>query len=78
MAKQAADDRDVSLGGGAQVARMYLNEGLIDEMVISLAPILLGTGERLFEHTGNNLHGLELVQTIATKGVVHLKFARAR
>jgi len=77
QAKRAAGGRDVALGGGAQVAQMYLNEGLIDVMEISLVPILLGTGARLFEHTGNQLRGLKLVRTVATQDVVHLKFERS-
>jgi hypothetical protein len=39
-------------------------------------PILLGGGERLFENVGTDLHGLELVRTVAAPGVTHLKFAR--
>jgi len=77
QAKVAAGGCDVSLGGGAQVARGYLREGLIDEMTISLVPILLGSGERLFDDTGEDLQGLELVRTIATRDVIHLRFARA-
>jgi hypothetical protein len=40
-------------------------------------PILLGSGERLFEGVGDDLHGLELVRTVATPTVTHLKFARS-
>jgi hypothetical protein len=45
-------------------------------MEISLAPTLLGSGERLFEGVGDDLHGLELVRTVAAPKVAHLKFAR--
>jgi dihydrofolate reductase len=76
QARQAAAGKDVSLGGGASVARQYLVAGLVDEMNISLVPILLGRGERLFEGTGDNLDGLELVRTIAAPGVTHLRFTR--
>lgn len=76
QAKQAAGGKDVSLGGGASVANQYLAAGLVDEMEINLAPILLGSGERLFTGLGDNLHGLKLVRTIATPSVVHLKFAK--
>lgn len=75
-AREAAGDKDVSLGGGANVARQLLAAGLVDEMVISLAPTLLGRGERLFEGVGDDLHGLALVRTIATPTVTHLKLAR--
>jgi dihydrofolate reductase len=66
----------VSLAGGAKAARQYLVAGLVDQMQISLVPTLLGTGERLFEGVGDDLHGLELVQTVAAPKVTHLKFAR--
>jgi len=76
QARLAADGKDVALAGGASVAGQYLAAGLVDEMEISLVPILLGSGERLFEGVGDNLHGLELVRTVAAPDVVHLKFVR--
>jgi len=75
-ARRAAGGRDVSLAGGANAARQYLAAGLVDEMEISLVPTLLGSGERLFEDVGDDLHGLELVRTVAAPQVTHLKFAR--
>jgi len=77
LARRAAGGKDVSLAGGASAAQQYLAAGLVDEMEINLAPTLLGSGERLFERTGDNLRGLRLVRTIATPKVVHLKFAKA-
>jgi dihydrofolate reductase len=76
QAFHAAAGKDVSLGGGANVARQYFMAGLVDEMDLSLAPTLLGSGERLFDGAGDNLHGLHLVRTVAAPNVVHLKFAR--
>ena len=75
-ARKAAAERDIVLGGGANVGRQYLNAGLVDEMELSLVPTLLGTGERLFAGTGDDLHSLRLVRTIATPAATHLKFAR--
>jgi hypothetical protein len=46
-------------------------------MLISLVPILLGDGERLFDGVGDDLHGLELAETVATPNVTHLKFRRS-
>ncbi len=77
QARHAAAGLDVALGGGAKSAQAYLKAGLVDEMEISLVPTLLGSGERLFDAVGDNLHGLELVRTISTKQVTHLKFARS-
>jgi dihydrofolate reductase len=76
QARRAAEGKDVSLAGGASAAQQYLVAGLVDEMEINLVPILLGRGERLFENVGSDLHGLELVQTVAAPNVTHLKFAR--
>jgi dihydrofolate reductase len=76
QARRAAGGKDVSLGGGASAARQYLVAGLVDEMQISLVPTLLGSGERLFDGAGDDLHRLELVRTVAAPGVTHLRFAR--
>jgi len=76
QARKAAGGKDVGLSGGAQAAQQYLAAGLVDEMEIHQVPILLGSGERLFDQVGTNLHGLALVRTIAAPNVTHLKFAR--
>jgi dihydrofolate reductase len=76
QARNAAGGKDISLAGGAKACVQYLKAGLVDEMEINLAPTLLGSGERLFDGAGEDLHGLKLVRTIATPAVVHLKFSR--
>jgi dihydrofolate reductase len=76
QARRAAGGKDISLAGGARTAQQYLAAGLLDEMEISVVPTLLGSGERLFDGVGDELHGLELVRTVATPKVTHLKFAR--
>jgi dihydrofolate reductase len=76
LAMRAAGGKDVSLAGGANAAQQYLAAGLVDEMEINLAPTLLGSGERLFDGVGDNLHGLDLVRTVAAPKVTHLKFAK--
>lgn len=75
QARRAAGDKDVALAGGASAARQYLNAGLVDEMELHVAPILLGAGERLLDGV-RELHGLRLVRTVAAPGVAHLKLAR--
>jgi dihydrofolate reductase len=76
QARDAAGGKDVSLAGGANAAGQYLAAGLVDEMEIHLVPTLLGSGERLFEGVGDDLHGLKLVRTVAAPQATHLKFAR--
>ena len=55
--------------------QQYIKAKDVDELQISLVPILLGAGERLFEGI-SELPGLELTRTVATPEVIHLKFAR--
>jgi dihydrofolate reductase len=76
QARRAAGGRDVALGGGASIGRQYLAAGLVDELVLSVVPALLGRGERLFDGAGDDLHGLELTRTIPAPGVVHLVLER--
>jgi dihydrofolate reductase len=76
QARRAARGKDVSLAGGAKAAQEYLAANLVDEMEISFVPTLLGSGEQLFDGVGDDLHGLELVRTVATSQVTHLKFAK--
>jgi dihydrofolate reductase len=76
LARRAASGKDVALAGGANIAQQYLNAGLVDEMQLHIAPILLGSGQRLFDGV-KDLHGLALVQTVAAPNVTHLKFVRA-
>ncbi len=75
QARGVANGKDVSLAGGAKASQQYLKAGLVDQMEINLVPILLGSGERLFDGVGD-LHGMKLVRTVAMPNVTHLKFAR--
>src|ERR687883_1635912 len=53
QARAAAGDRDVSIAGGASTIRQYLAAGLIDELRLHVAPLLLGAGERLLDGLGD-------------------------
>jgi dihydrofolate reductase len=48
-ARKAAGDKDVSIGGGGSVIRQGLDAGIVDELAIIVAPVILGGGKRLFE-----------------------------
>ena len=76
QARRAAGDRDVVIGGGANVIQQYLAAGLVDEFELHVAPILLGAGERLLGNVGNLR--VEQVRAIEAPGVTHLKYKVVR
>jgi dihydrofolate reductase len=73
-AREAADGKDVTLLGGAQVVNQYLGAGLLDELELHVVPILLGGGARLFEDVGGAEVQLEQVRAVEAPGVTHLKY----
>jgi dihydrofolate reductase len=76
QALEAADGNDVRLGGGAATIQQYLRAGLIDEMHLAIAPILLGSGERLFDRLGGGPEGYEIVEHVCSPSVIHVRLAR--
>jgi dihydrofolate reductase len=74
QAVAAAAGKDVVLGGGASVVRQYLAAGLVDEVGVSLVPVFLGSGERLFEGLGDAGLKLERVRAVEAPGVTHLTY----
>jgi dihydrofolate reductase len=72
QAKAAAGEKTVHIGGGADVAQQYLRAGLLDEMQIHVAPVLLGGGVRLFDEGANAK--LELTRTIESPLVTHISY----
>ena len=78
QAREAAGGKDVVIAGGAEAIRQYLAAGLVDELSISLAPVLLGGGERLFDGLGDAAIALEQVDVIAAPGVTHLRYRVVR
>lgn len=75
---EAARGKDVRLGGGAATVRQYLRARLIDEMHVAIAPILLGGGERLFDHLDGAEKDYECVELVSSRSVVHARFAKIR
>ena len=73
----AADGNDVRLGGGATTIQQYLRAGLIDDAHLVVVPILLGSGERLFEQVGGGPGDYECVEHVASPCVVHVRLVRA-
>jgi dihydrofolate reductase len=73
---EAAGGGDVRLGGGVATIQQYLRAGLIDEMHLVIVPILLGGGERLFDHLEGGPAGYERVELVSSPAVAHVRFAR--
>jgi dihydrofolate reductase len=72
QARAAAGDRDVAIAGGAATVNQYLAAGLIDELRLHVAPLILGAGERLFAGVADV--DLELVAGRSTELVTHLTY----
>ena len=75
-ARDAARDKDVRIGGGANTIQQYLRAGLIDEMHFAISPVLLGRGERLFEGVDARALGYECVQSVASENATHVVLRR--
>ena len=71
-AREAAAGRDVRIGGGPNTIQQYLREGLIDELHIAIAPVLLGSGARLFEGVDLRTLGYECVEFAAAEKATHV------
>ncbi len=72
MAKTAAGEKDIAIAGGANTINQYLAAGLIDELWLHIAPVILGKGQRLFIDTPD-LH-LKPVESRTTELVTHIKY----
>ncbi|WP_420122977.1 dihydrofolate reductase family protein [Nakamurella sp.] len=75
-ATAAAGGLDVRIGGGAGTARAFLQAGLVDDLHVAIAPVLLGRGTRLWD----GLRGLDLTHQVRTEvaesGTTHVTFTR--
>jgi dihydrofolate reductase len=76
QARKAAGSRDIAVAGGAQTARQYLSAGLIDELRLHIAPIVLGAGERPLDGVANLK--LEPTEVGGTSLVTHVRYQVTR
>lgn len=72
QARRAADGKDVRLGGGVATVRAYLRAGLVDEMHLAIAPVLLGSGESLLEGLNLQKMGFRCVSHVPTRSATHI------
>jgi dihydrofolate reductase len=78
QAMAAAGDKDVQIHGGGSVVSQYLRAGLLDELAVHVAPVLLGSGSRLLDDVpAGKLETLETVKSPAT-GVTYIRYAIVR
>ncbi len=77
-AVDAAHGKDIRLGGGAATMRQYLQAGLIDEMHLVISPVLVGSGERLFEGVDAPALGYQVAEQIATPGAMHIFLSKRK
>ena len=74
VAKDAAGGKDVAVLGGADVIRQLADAGLLDELRLHLAHVLLADGTRLFDRIDTNRVTLERTCVVDAPGVTHLTF----
>jgi dihydrofolate reductase len=75
-AVDAAKGQDVRLGGGVATIQQYLRAGLVDEMHLVISPVLLGSGERLFQGINIPELGYQLSSHVPTPGAPHVVLTR--
>ncbi|MGH6838705.1 MAG: dihydrofolate reductase family protein [Methylocella sp.] len=77
-AKEAANGREIRLGGGVATIKQYLREGLVDEMHVAISPVLLGAGESLFSAIDMPKLGYQRTEHVPTAGTTHVVLKRNR
>lgn len=78
QAKESAGGQDVMLWGGAEIINQYLAAGLLDELELHIAPVLLGAGARLFDNLGGAQVKLDQIRSVEAPGVTHVKYRVVR
>jgi len=74
QAKDAAREQDIWLAGGASLVNQYLAAGLVDELDISIAPVIMAGGERLFESLRHGALKLTQIRAVDAPGVTHINY----
>lgn len=76
MARAAARDLDIKIGGGVSTVRQYLEMGAVDDMHLAVSPVVLGRGEALFADIDLPSLGYRITETASTPRATHLVFTR--
>jgi dihydrofolate reductase len=75
-AREAAQGKDIRLGGGAATIREYLTAGLIDEMHLAISPVILGRGEHLLAGIDTVSLGYKCTEHASTEYATHVVLAK--
>jgi dihydrofolate reductase len=74
LARESAGRRDIRISGGADVIQQYLNLGVVDELEIALAPVLFGSGRRLFENLHEPGPAFRIDRVLDGPAATHLRY----
>ena len=77
-AREAANGKDIRIGGGTSTIRQYLQKGLIDELHLAMSPVFLGTGEHLFAGLNLPAVGYEKMDVVHSNLATHLMVKKTR
>ena len=76
LARESAGSRDIRIAGGADVIQQYLSMGVVDELEIALAPVLFGSGRRLFENLREPGTQFRIDKVLNGPAATHLRYVR--
>jgi dihydrofolate reductase len=74
-ARATANGKDIRLQGGGNMLQQYLNAGHVDEFIIHIAPVFIGSGIRLFDHIQHNKMKVRLEESSTGNNVTHLRYS---
>ena len=74
QARAAAGDKNVIVMGGADLLRQYLSAGVVDEFTLTIAPVLLGAGKRLFDGIERTDIAFERTAVVESPYATHLRY----
>jgi dihydrofolate reductase len=73
-ARHSAKGKDIRIQGGAKTIQQFLNTGLVDEFLIHIAPVFLGSGIRLFDCIDKDIYDLQILNVISSELTTHLRY----
>jgi len=76
LARESAGRRDIRIAGGADVIQQYLNLGVVDELEVALAPVLFGSGRRLFENLREPRPQFRIDRVLDDPAATHVRYVR--